>query len=149
MSSKVFWVDEDERIWAPERSILTGIGLEVIPLGDASTALNLILTERPSDIRLLILDIMLLPGDDQNAFSEQTTNGGTETGLILAERLYAADRAFGPKILLFSRATRPTIIAKTKSLAERIGGFYLPKTIETQGKHFIKWLKENKLVEGR
>jgi len=92
---------------------------------------------------------MLLPGDDHAAFPEQATNGGTETGLILAERLYAIDNEFGSKILFFSRATRPTIISKTKSLADRIGGFYLPKTIETQGKHFIKWLKDKQLVEGR
>jgi hypothetical protein len=149
MTSKVFWVDEDERIWAPERSVLTGLGLIVVPIGDASTALSIISVENPSNIRLLILDVMLLPGDDEVAFSEQVTNGGTETGLVLAEKLYSINTKLGSRVLFFSRATRPTIISKTKLLASRIGGFYLPKSVATQGKHFIEWLKARHFIEGK
>jgi hypothetical protein len=148
MSSKVYWVDEDERIWAPERSVLRGLGFEVIPIGDASTALSLISTESPSNVRLLILDVMLLPGEDHVAFPEDTTNGGTETGLILAEKLYSINIQFGPRILFFSRATRASIIKKTERLVARIGGFYLPKSTSTQGKHFVEWLRANKFIEG-
>jgi hypothetical protein len=146
MTSKVFWVDEDERIWAPERSVLTGLGFNVIPVGDASSALSTICAEDPSNIRLLILDIMLLPGDDHVVFSDQLTNGGTETGLVLAERLYSANSALGPRILFFSRATRGPIISKTKLLASRIGGYYLQKSTTTQGRHFIEWLKVKQFI---
>jgi hypothetical protein len=85
---RVYWVDEDERIWAPERAILKGLRFEVMPLGDASTALAVIRAENPINIQLLILDVMLLPGEDHAEFSDHATNGGIETGLILAQKLY-------------------------------------------------------------
>jgi CheY-like chemotaxis protein len=145
---RVIWVDEDERIWAPERSILRGLGFDVVSIGDASSALSVLSLETPSSIELLILDVMLLPGDVQIAFSEQITNGGTETGLALAEKLCSINSEFGPRILFFSRSTRASIISKTKFVASRIGANYLPKSINTQGRHFIEWLQQHGFVTG-
>jgi hypothetical protein len=145
---KVVWVDEDERIWAPERSILRGLGYDVLAIGDASSALSLLSFERPASIQLLVLDIMLLPGDDHVEFPDDITNGGTETGLILAEKLYSINTEYGPRILFFSRSTRGPIISKAKLLSSRIGANYLPKSKETQGKHFIEWLKQRGLIGG-
>src|SRR5262245_13808883 len=127
MTGRVFWIDEDNRIWATERNILIGLGFNVTPVPDATLGLSVICAAAIRDIDLIILDVMLLQGEDEVAFSDQLTSGGRETGLILAEILYATDRAYGSKILFFSRVTEAHRVNKIKAVAEKIGAFYLPK----------------------
>jgi DNA-binding response OmpR family regulator len=142
MSRKVLWVDEDDRIWATERNILTGLGFQVIPISDATSALSLIRIGKENEIHLIILDVMLLPGEDDVTFSAEATDDEMDTGLVLAQKIYDENVSFGKRILFFSRVTKPHHVAKIKSLATRIGAFYLPKSIDTQGKFFIAWLTE-------
>jgi hypothetical protein len=143
---RVFWIDEDERIWAPERSILRGLGFDVITIGDASSAWIHLQRETFQDVSLIILDVMLLRGEDELVFSAQATNDGTETGLVLAEKIISLSPALGRKILFFSRASRENIVAKTATVAERIGAHYLRKRVDTQGKGFIGWMRDHGLI---
>jgi hypothetical protein len=146
MKAKVIWVDEDDRIWETERNLLIGLGFEVLSIPDATTALGILENNAIDKISLIILDVALLPGDDEIIFSEEATNRGVETGLILAERLFALNTEYGKRILFYSRLTKPDIVGKIKRIAGQIGAFYLRKGPETQGKYFIAWLKENKFI---
>ena len=148
MSGKVLWVDEDDRIWATERNLLTGLGFQVIPVSDATSALALIETDNMDGVHLLILDVMLLPGDDESIFSPEATDEEMDTGLVLAQRIWAMNPDYGKRILFFSRVTKPHHVAKIKAVASKIGAFYLPKSVETQGKYFVAWLKENGFLKG-
>ena len=146
MTGRVFWVDEDDRIWETERNILMGLGFDPIPIGDATRALDIIGGTVIGDVKLIILDVMLLQGDDEIVFSDEVTSQGRETGLVLAETLYAVDPNYGSKILFFSRVTEAHRVARIKSVAAKIGGFYLPKNKDTQGKYFISWLQKNGFI---
>jgi hypothetical protein len=148
MTGRVFWIDEDNRIWETERNILIGLGFEVTPVPDATLALAIIGSAGVNDVRLIILDVMLLQGEDEIAFSDELTSGGRETGLVLAEKLCAADPSYGSRILFFSRVTEAHRVAKIKAVANKLGGFYLPKNKDTQGKYFISWLEKNGFIKG-
>jgi CheY-like chemotaxis protein len=142
MNSTVLWVDEDERIWATERNLLSGLGFRVVPISDATSALTLIGEEVPHQIHLIILDVMLLPGDDDITFSSEATDSDMDTGLVLARKIVEIDPEYGKRILFFSRATKPTHVAKIKAIASKIGGFYLQKSVDSQGKYFVLWLEK-------
>lgn len=146
MKRRVYWVDEDERIWATERNALVALGLEVVSIPDATSALALLQAEPSERVHLVILDVMLLPGEDEVRFSEEATGGGMETGLVLAQSLYAAKEELGKRILFFSRVTRADVVAKIRRVSEQLGASYLQKGVETQGKFFVTWLREHKFI---
>ena len=143
MSGKiVFWADEDERIWLSERWLLEGLGMSVDAIPDATTALKLIEEANQNEVILIILDVMLLQGDDLNLFSDTATRGGLRTGLVLAKCLTKNAPHIGSKILFFSRVTDRASIAEIEKTAKDIGAHYLAKNTQTQGRHFIRWLRE-------
>src|ERR1700688_4137029 len=147
MRGRILWVDEDERIWATERNLLTGLGFVVVPIPDATNALSVISLGGMDDVSLVIMDVMLLEGDDEKTFSEQVTDAGMNTGLILAEMICAMKADYGKGILFFSRATKLNHIAKIKAITSKIGARYLQKTADTQGKFFVSWLKNQGIIE--
>lgn len=148
MKSRFIWVDEEERIWALERKLLLGLGIDVEAIGDATSAYAAMQASDANAVRLLILDVMLLPGEDRKLFSDEDTRMGRATGLTLARRLCASYPQIGKRILFFSRATDRSDVAEIHSLVKEIGAFYLPKGPNTQGVHFISWLKENGFISG-
>jgi DNA-binding response OmpR family regulator len=143
---RVLWVDEDERIWAPERRLLTGLGFEVVPVGDATTAYGMVLAGQLDGVSLIILDVMLLQGDDESIFSDATTNHGLNTGLVLARRITEHVGGIAGRMLFFTRATEESHVALIRSTAKELGLHYLPKSPKTQGRHFIAWLKQNGFI---
>ena len=148
MTRKRFiWVDEDERIWAPERWLLEGLGVEVVAISDATSAFRLLRDARPDEVNLIILDVMLLPGDDDVIFSDVETEGGIKTGLVLGKLLARQHVSIGNKLLFFSRVTDGPGTAEIIRVSKDIGAYYLQKSRKTQGLHFIKWLREKGFVE--
>lgn len=148
MTRKRFiWVDEDERIWAPERWLLEGLGVDVVAISDATSALRLMRDIRPDEVNLIILDVMLLPGDDVRVFSDIETDGGAKTGLVLGKLLAQQHASIGNKLLFFSRVTDSIGVAEITRISKDIGAHYLQKSLKTQGRNFINWLREKEFVE--
>ena len=145
MVSRIAWVDEDERIWSPERMMLLALGIEVESFVDASAAYSILGNGANGSHKLLILDVMLQQGSDQAVFSDRATNMGSETGLILARKLCEA-RADLPKILFFSRSTDPVIVASIEKTAKELKAYYLKKSPKTSGPNFIIFLQKNGLI---
>ena len=146
MGGKIIWVDEDERIWDPERWLLRGLDFSVEALSDATSAWEIICAADLDDLTLIVLDVMLLQGDDMELFSDMETMGGLRTGLVLARRLYAQNNKIGAKILFFSRVSGEVFAAEITKTAKDIGARFLQKAPETQGRHFIHWLRTNRFI---
>jgi CheY-like chemotaxis protein len=145
---KVLWIDEDTRIWAPERRLLNGLGFDVTTVTDATSALRLANSEELESYHLIIIDVMLVQGEDEKTFSDEDTDSGLQTGLVLAEKFVEKSPSIGRKLLFFSRATDRAAIATISQTAAKIGGHYLAKRSETQGRHFIKWLEKYHFIKG-
>lgn len=143
MTASIVWIDEDDRIWAPERSLLLGLGANVDAVGDATSALHLLTTPSLVKLNLIIMDVMLLQGDDVSIFSDAATNMGRDTGLVLARHLCRSTPEVGRKILFFSRATDRAHVALIERTAQDLNAHYLKKGPKTQGMHFIRWLREH------
>lgn len=143
---KVIWVDEDERIWASERWLLEGLGLAVIAVSDATSALKLVREARLNEIALIILDVMLLPGDDETTFSDTITDGGLKTGLVLGQLLAREHADIGQKLLFFSRVTDEIGTAEIMRISKELGAYYLQKSPKTQGRYFVKWLRNEGIL---
>ena len=143
---KIIWVDEDERIWDPERWLLRGLGLVVEALSDATSAWEIIRVADLDQVSLIVLDVMLLQGDDMQLFSDTETMGGLRTGLVLARRLCKENPRICKKILFFSRVSGEVIAAEIMKTAKDIGAHFLQKSPQTQGRHFIHWLRANRFI---
>lgn len=142
----VIWVDEDERIWAPERSLLEGLGIKVIAISDATAALRLIADVPRDQIALIILDVMLLQGEDLSVFSDSATFRGLRTGLVLGRRLVSEGLCAGEVLLFFSRVMDAHERSEVARTARELKAKYVPKSSKTQGRNFVQWLKENKIL---
>lgn len=145
MAGRIAWVDEDERIWSPERKMLLALGIDVESFVDASAAYSILRNQANASHGLLILDVMLQQGSDQSIFSDRATNMGSETGLVLARKLCEA-RSDLPRILFFSRSTDPVIVASIERATQELNALYLKKSPRTSGPHFIDFLSKNKLI---
>jgi DNA-binding NtrC family response regulator len=146
MTKKIVWVDEDERIWAPERSALVGLGYDVESISDATSALEYFYGSECEEIKLVILDVMLLQGSSEK-FSDERTNKGLNTGIVLAEEIVENCAADASKIVLFSRASKKEHISYMKKKATALNIEHIRKSPITQGRHFIKWLIEHGYIE--
>ena len=91
---------------------------------------------------------MLTQGDDQVAFSDQTTRNGVITGLILLDRLleHLPNYPWKDKALIFSRASDQAIVRQIENYEARHGIKYLRKSNELRATDFVKWLHENGFV---
>ena len=145
MADRIAWVDEDERIWSPERKMLLALGIEVESFVDASAAYSILGNKANGSHKLLILDVMLQQGSDQSVFSDRATNMGSETGLVLARKLCEARNDL-PKILFFSRSTDPVIVSSIEKATQELNALYLKKSPKTSGPHFLEFLKKYKLI---
>ena len=148
MANKICWIDEDERIWSPERKLLLGIGFTVETHNNASDALTDLALRDPDTYRLLILDVMLRQGDNLDVFSDHRTQRGLDTGIILAEELIGCNQAWRSKILLFSRANKPDHVDRIRSAAGTLEITYLRKERANQGKNFVQRLKDSNFITG-
>ncbi|MFZ5739403.1 MAG: hypothetical protein ACOY6K_21255 [Pseudomonadota bacterium] len=146
MDRIALWVDEDERIWAPERRLLTGLGFDVIAIGDASAALAKVQDGILNKVDLIILDVMLLRGENDHVFSAEATQDGLTTGLILAREIATLDPKLSPKMVFFTRATEETLVSLTRATAADLGMHFLAKGPRTQGRNFVNWLKTNGII---
>lgn len=117
--------------------------------GNASDAYSHILAASPPDISIIILDVMLRQGDNDNLFSDAATKQGLDTGLVLARLLHEASDEWCRKLLLFSRANQPEHVERIRSIAKSVGARYLRKQPANQGKKFLERLKELKLIGGQ
>jgi hypothetical protein len=146
VKGNVAWVDEDEKIWAAERRALVGLGYVVYPIGDATTALEFFQADTGAQLSIIILDVMLLQGD-HHKFSDDVTDNGLNTGIILTREILILRPNLSNKIVWFSRASQDGHIAWIKKHAEELHVRYIQKGPETQGRHFIKWLIDSKLID--
>jgi DNA-binding response OmpR family regulator len=144
---RIAWVDEDERIWAPERNILIGLGQTVDVFADASTAFDVFMDGGISRYELVILDVMLLQGENEDIFSDAATKLGRDTGLVLARRICEKEKEMGRRILFFTRATDPPHVALIEATSRDLGAYYLRKSQSMQAGTFVKFLLENNLIK--
>lgn len=147
MCKLIYWVDEDERIWSPERKLLLGLGFEVVTFGNATEAREALSSSEPSETRLLILDVMLRQGEDLITFSDRNTFKGLDTGIVLAKNLSSIESNWASKILFFSRASKPDHISRIRHVTNQIGAKYLPKNRNNQGRKFVERLRELGFLE--
>jgi len=147
MTKRVAWVDEDDRIWAPERQLLLGLGCSVECFGDASTALDSFYTGGWSEFSFFVLDVMLLQGENDKLFSNAETKNGRDTGLVLARAMVQRDATAGRKIVFFSRASNPEHVKLIENTARQIGAKYLRKTPQNSRAGFIAFLQRHGFIE--
>jgi hypothetical protein len=143
MSNIVIWVDEDERIWEPERRLLIGLGCNVVPISDATSALNFFRSQMDQavvSLQMAIFDVMLLQGDNNQIFSDEKTNNGLNTGIVLAANVLEMVPGLRDRIILFSRSSNDDHTALIKRHASELGIKYIRKGPTTQGRYFVNWL---------
>jgi len=145
--NKILWVDEDQHHWEAERDALSDFNYELLPIKNANKALKF-LSQNPdwSDIKLIILDVMLLAGERSANSQEPYIPPTNYAGLVLARCLYDINKKVGRKILFFSCASDSQHIADINSCAAEIGAKYLPKSDEFRCLDFALKLRELKLI---
>lgn len=146
MTNKICWVDEDERIWSPERKLLLGLGFGVGTHNNASDALANLRNDKPDGYHLIILDVMLRQGRNLTVFSDHRTEFGLYTGLVLAEELIESEPNWASKILLFSRTSQADHIHRIENSSKELGVKYLRKQRTIQGKNFVRRLHDDGLI---
>lgn len=143
MKLPIFWIDEDRAIWEQERALLEALGWDVVAIPNASEGLEAVQgLSSPSEVQLIILDVMLVPGPNFALDNPGRIKTGNDTGLVFADTLFEMDAGFGEKLLLFSCAAEANHIKRIRQAAETIGGKYAPKNEANQDLGFIKLLLE-------
>ncbi|MFZ3349351.1 MAG: hypothetical protein WA268_00580 [Xanthobacteraceae bacterium] len=117
-------------------------------VANATDGLHSILSKSREGMDFAIVDVMLTQGEDKVTFSDQMTRNGVITGLILVDKLLndASRYPWHNKLLIFSRASDPTIVVQIENYASRNRIKYLRKSNDLKATQFIQWLKDNSFV---
>ncbi len=126
----IVWIDEDERYNFASRLLIERAGHSISLISNATDGYSTLLNAAQGDLKLGIVDVMLLPGDDRDRFSETNTRNGVLTGLVLIRELIENHPEIEWKklITLYSRASDPAIVIEIENFSKEYGVSYIKKS---------------------
>jgi hypothetical protein len=101
----IIWIDEDYRHFFLEKKLLIGMGYDLINYNSASEAYEGFQADQFNTCKLIIIDVMLQLGENNNLFSDLGHLSLKKVGVMLADKLIEENEALKEKILYFSQAT--------------------------------------------
>jgi hypothetical protein len=141
--TEVIWVDEDIHLLEGERDGIKCFGYKVSCINNANSAFKYIKEKEDIlEVRLIILDVMLLSGIGVNDGKNDHIAPSSTAGLELARKLCQHNPALGGKIVFFTCISDEGHINNTQTCAQEIGADFLPKSTDLGDIRFALKLRE-------
>ncbi len=115
----IYIVDEDRRQLRAEKSELEFRGFEVEFLGDADIAFSTLISVKPKDVDLILIDVMLAANEDSmiSRYSRSSSDNFMKTGLLLLKDLIQQNKkVFPSKAVLFTNTTSDSLLSEVRNV---------------------------------